>query len=134
MGESHRCRYVEFRTLVEQPEPRPVKRSKVLMVLPLEEPAGEAKPPVREAFDLGEPLPPVGLKVSEAPHPGANEQSVPTAPRNALEGAAPTRRSVEITLQLDGVDPELLRVLQTLLGERFDLRALSVLLKAISIR
>jgi hypothetical protein len=48
--------------------------------------------------------------------------------------AAPEKRSVEITLQLDGVDPELLRTLQGLLGQRFDLSALSLFLKALSIR
>lgn len=98
------------------------------------DPPDDPDPLMVSAFDLGEPLPPVGLKASEAPHPGVDEQNVPTVPRSVLEGTDPTRRSVEIILQLDGVDPELLRVLQTLLGERFDLRALSVLLKAISIR
>jgi len=100
----------------------------------LDDPPDDPDPLMTSAFDLGEPLPPVGLKALDSlPHPGASEQSAQTVPRNALEGTASTGRNVEITLQLDGVDPELLRVLQTLLGERFDLRALSVLLKAISI-
>jgi len=98
------------------------------------DPPDDPDPLMASAFDLGEPLPPVGLKTPDSPHPGANEYSAPTVPRDVFEGAAPARRSVEVTLQLDGVDPELLRVLQALLGERFDLRALSVLLKAISIR
>ena len=98
------------------------------------DPPDDPDPLMASAFDLGEPLPPVGLKATDSPHPDANEYSAPTTPRDLLEGAAPARRSVEITLQLDGVDPELLRVLQTLLGERFDIRALSMLLKAISIR
>jgi hypothetical protein len=91
-------------------------------------------PLMASAFDLGEPLPPVGLGILDPPHPGENEQRAPTVPRSVLEGATPARRNVEITLQLEGVDPELLRVLQSLLGERLNLRALSVLLKAISIR
>jgi hypothetical protein len=98
------------------------------------DPPNDPDPLMASAFDLGEPLPPVGIKTPDSPHLGANEHSAPTVPRDVFEGTAPARRSVEITLQLDGVDPELLRVLQTLLGERFDLRALSVLLKAISIR
>jgi hypothetical protein len=90
-------------------------------------------PLMDSAFDLGQPLPPVGLRASDSPHPSADECSAPTTPRDMFEGANPERRSVEITLQLDGVDPELLRLLQTLLGERFDTRALSLLLKAIKI-
>jgi hypothetical protein len=99
----------------------------------LGDPPDDPDPLMTSAFDLGEPLPPVGLEAPESPHPGASEQSAPAVPRNVLEGTASTGRNVEITLRLEGVDPELLRVLQTLLGERFDLRALSVLLKAISI-
>jgi predicted component of type VI protein secretion system len=91
-------------------------------------------PLMASAFDLGEPLPPVGRRVADSPHPGANEFSAPTTPRGISEGADAPRRSVEITLRLDGVDPELLRLLQSLLGERFDTRALSVLLKAIAIK
>jgi hypothetical protein len=91
-------------------------------------------PLMASAFDLGEPLPPVGLDAPETPRFGAGEQSAPTYANTPLEGAAPSHRSVEITLQIDGVDPDLLRVLQSLLGQRFDLRALSMLLKAITIR
>jgi hypothetical protein len=98
------------------------------------DPPDDPDPLMDSAFDLGQPLPPVGLTASDSPHPSADEYSAPTTPRDMVEGASPARRSVEITLQLDGVDPELLRLLQTLLGERFDTRALSLLLKAISIR
>jgi hypothetical protein len=98
------------------------------------EPSDDPDPLMASAFDLGEPLPPVGLKAAVSRHPGANEYGAPTQPRDILEGSSPARRSIDITLQLDGVDPELLRVLQTLLGRRFDIRALSMLLKAISIR
>jgi len=91
-------------------------------------------PLMASAFDLGQPLPPVGHEARSALHPGADEQSAPTFLSSPVESAAPAGRSVEITLQLDGVDPELLRLLQSLLGQRFDLRALSMLLKAISIR
>jgi hypothetical protein len=97
-------------------------------------PPDDPDPLMASAFDLGEPLPPVGVKTGDSPHPGANEFSAPTTPRGILEGADPARRSIEITLHIDGVDPELLRLLQSLLGERFDTRALSVLLKAITIR
>jgi len=97
------------------------------------DPPGDPDPLMASAFDLGEPLPPVGVKATGSQHPGENPYSAPTQPRNILDGASPARRSVEITLQLEGVDPELLRLLQTLLGQRFDIRALSILLKAISI-
>jgi hypothetical protein len=95
----------------------------------------EPDPLMDSALDLGLPLPPVGREVPELPNLGEGEVSAPTF-RNppAAKGADPAARSVEITLQLDGVDPELLRVLQSLLGQRFDMRALSLLLKAIAIR
>jgi FemAB-related protein (PEP-CTERM system-associated) len=38
MGRETRCSYVEIRTLKELPEPRPVRASKVILVLPLDEP------------------------------------------------------------------------------------------------
>jgi hypothetical protein len=91
-------------------------------------------PLMASAFDLGEPLPPVGREAPVDLRFGAGEQSAPTYANPPVEGVAPARRSAEITLQIDGVDPDLLRTLQSLLGQRFDLRALSMLLKAITIR
>jgi hypothetical protein len=107
--------------------------------LPPTEPRGVDGPPddpdplMDSAFDLGEPLPPVGRRAPDSPLPAASEQNAPTVPRDFPEGTDSTGRNVDITLQLEGVDPELLRVLQSLLGQRFDLRALAVVLKAISI-
>lgn len=92
----------------------------------------EPDPLMASAFDLGPPLPPVGQSVPAAP--AAAEPGAITAPSGADAGGATSGSSVEITLQLDGVDPALLAALQSLLGRRFDLRALSVLLKGLSLR
>lgn len=90
-------------------------------------------PLMASAFDLGQPLPPVGQAPAQVPGaPRSGEQSASTVPTYAA--VAQGGCSIELTLQLDGVAPELLRALQALLGQRFDLRALSVFLKALSIR
>lgn len=96
-------------------------------------------PLMASGFDLGPPLPPVGAAPAPAPGAPARDGAMSgaiTAPRFVERDAAPgaSGASIEVTLQLDGVDPNLLRLLQSLLGQRLDLSALSVLLKALSTR
>jgi hypothetical protein len=131
----------------DQPTPQPVVRDLDVELEPADELEKEdvrefghpddPDPLMASAFDLGAPLPPVGRSLPaspEAPQTRSGEQGEPTAPTFLNPSAAPEKRSVEITLQIDGVDPELLRTLQGLLGQRFDLSALSLFLKALSIR
>lgn len=92
---------------------------------------GDPDPLMASALDLGPPLPPVGPAPAGAGASGLSGAVTDPIFANRTEGGA---SSVEITLQLDGVDPNLLRALQSLLGQRFDLSALSVFLKALSIR
>jgi pSer/pThr/pTyr-binding forkhead associated (FHA) protein len=124
-----------------QPATRPVVRDlDGELALPEKDDSDFASPDdpdplMASAFDLGEPLPPVGPAPGQAP--GADRSaghSAPTVPTYGSRADAPEGRSIELTLQLDGVAPELLRALQALLGQRFDLRALSLFLKALSIR
>jgi predicted component of type VI protein secretion system len=130
-----------------QPTPQPVVRDLDWELASADNPEKEdvleighpddPDPLMASAFDLGAPLPPVGRSLPalpEAPQTSSGAQSEPTAPTFLNPSAAPEKRSVEIILQLDGVDPELLRTLQGLLGQRFDLSTLSLFLKALSIR